>query len=477
VLTTSTERGQGPLTKSKRKYRRHPKPDDNAPERPPSAYVIFSSKVREEVKDKSLSFTQIAKLVGDRWQKLNPTSKEPFEAQANAAKERYNIQLSAYRKTDMYEEYMQYLSEFKAKHGQPSEHKRPRVNPESSGSIVSVSSFEINSEAVSGHVRGDFTESLPSSPYIGASTQSSTSLRWAAALPRPPPASPGSGSPLSQQQNRRPFRPGLISRNSSQSDESSIIRNDLHEPLMRTAVLNLRAVSGTPPLQTPTSSTPTIDAFGSPVLFGSSKLPYYPQQQRPLPSTPPMIATVPPQVSSPSFSLPLPSPTIREASWRSHSPYPQGSQEAPKMVQSSVPFNTVQQQQQLSLSRMAPLMPSDTFPEPTSSSHLRTLSPLMSPPLGVSILPYLGRGVGQPRPYPTDALHRPSEEPEDPHYTLEASESNAAHTLAGLAAAASRSRTAKPPPISLPSEHLDGAQIYTYDLLYDATSFIYRSTP
>jgi hypothetical protein len=29
---------------TKRKYRRHPKPDENAPERPPSAYVIFSNR-------------------------------------------------------------------------------------------------------------------------------------------------------------------------------------------------------------------------------------------------------------------------------------------------------------------------------------------------------------------------------------------------------------------------------------------------
>ncbi|KAL2255680.1 hypothetical protein VTK26DRAFT_2898 [Humicola hyalothermophila] len=28
---------------TKRKYRRHPKPDPNAPERPPSAYVLFSN--------------------------------------------------------------------------------------------------------------------------------------------------------------------------------------------------------------------------------------------------------------------------------------------------------------------------------------------------------------------------------------------------------------------------------------------------
>jgi hypothetical protein len=34
--------GSGPQG-AKRKYRRHPKPDEYAPERPPSAYVIFSN--------------------------------------------------------------------------------------------------------------------------------------------------------------------------------------------------------------------------------------------------------------------------------------------------------------------------------------------------------------------------------------------------------------------------------------------------
>ena len=60
-----------------------------------------------------MSFTVIAKLVGDRWQKLDPSEKEHYEAQAAAAKERYNIQLSAYKKTDAYKEYMQYLTDFK----------------------------------------------------------------------------------------------------------------------------------------------------------------------------------------------------------------------------------------------------------------------------------------------------------------------------------------------------------------------------
>lgn len=35
-----------PVAVTKRKYRRHPKPDENAPERPPSAYVLFSNSKR-----------------------------------------------------------------------------------------------------------------------------------------------------------------------------------------------------------------------------------------------------------------------------------------------------------------------------------------------------------------------------------------------------------------------------------------------
>jgi hypothetical protein len=99
-----------------RKYRRHPKPDEHAPERPPSAYVIFSNQIREEVKGQDLSFTQIAKLVGDRWQKLNSQGREPYEEQAKTAEEHYNIQLSAYRQTDAFKNYSQYLTDFKAKH-------------------------------------------------------------------------------------------------------------------------------------------------------------------------------------------------------------------------------------------------------------------------------------------------------------------------------------------------------------------------
>lgn len=100
---------------AKRKYRRHPKPDENAPERPPSAYVIFSNKMREELKGRNLSFTEIAKLVGENWQNLSPAEKEPYEQQAFSHKERYNNELAEYKKTNQYREYSQYLAEFKAR--------------------------------------------------------------------------------------------------------------------------------------------------------------------------------------------------------------------------------------------------------------------------------------------------------------------------------------------------------------------------
>ncbi|KIN04068.1 hypothetical protein OIDMADRAFT_143526 [Oidiodendron maius Zn] len=137
---------------AKRKYRRHPKPDENAPDRPPSAYVIFSNRMREELKGQNLSFTEIAKLVGERWQSISPAEKDPYEQQATAAKERYNAELSAYKKTSQYAEYAQYLAEFKARQSNQQQAnlavtdldvpKRPKLenhfSPESSGASSST---------------------------------------------------------------------------------------------------------------------------------------------------------------------------------------------------------------------------------------------------------------------------------------------------------------------------------------------------
>lgn len=76
--------------------------------------------MREMLRGQDLSFTEIAKLVGEKWQDLSPSEKEPCERQAQSLKDKYYTELNEYKKTKEYGEYQDYLSEFKAKHSQPS---------------------------------------------------------------------------------------------------------------------------------------------------------------------------------------------------------------------------------------------------------------------------------------------------------------------------------------------------------------------
>jgi hypothetical protein len=83
---------------------------------PPVANLSFKE-TREDLKGQNLSFTEIAKLVGQNWQLLSPEEKSFYEAQAAAAKQEYQRKLSEYKKTDKYKEYLKYLADFRAKHG------------------------------------------------------------------------------------------------------------------------------------------------------------------------------------------------------------------------------------------------------------------------------------------------------------------------------------------------------------------------
>jgi len=77
--------------------------------------LTFRTEMREDLKSQSLTFTEIAKLVGENWQNLDPAEKETYESQANAAKERYHRDLAEYKKTPEYSRYSQYLHEFREK--------------------------------------------------------------------------------------------------------------------------------------------------------------------------------------------------------------------------------------------------------------------------------------------------------------------------------------------------------------------------
>ncbi|KFY66239.1 hypothetical protein V496_02136 [Pseudogymnoascus sp. VKM F-4515 (FW-2607)] len=116
----------------KRKYRKHPKPNLDAPTRPRSAYVIFSNKMREDLKGRSLSFTEVAKLAGRSWQHLTASEKEPYEQQAFDAKEKCAIEFAKYRQTESYKAYSEYLLGFNA--------EQPHIQEESSQEASNESS-------------------------------------------------------------------------------------------------------------------------------------------------------------------------------------------------------------------------------------------------------------------------------------------------------------------------------------------------
>ncbi|KAJ8657896.1 hypothetical protein O0I10_006424, partial [Lichtheimia ornata] len=113
VDNTSTSSGNG--NGKKRKYRRHPKRDKNAPKRPPSAYIMFSNEMRAKINDKSKTFTEMAKTIGELWKNLDPNKKQAYELEAMKAKDAYQIAMQQYRKTSEHKEYQQYLKEFKQK--------------------------------------------------------------------------------------------------------------------------------------------------------------------------------------------------------------------------------------------------------------------------------------------------------------------------------------------------------------------------
>src|ERR1043165_2451081 len=85
---------------TKRKYKRHPKRDKNAPVKPLSAYVMFAHKVREEFSGQNISFPDMAKIVGDRWKNIRPEEKEAYENEAAKKKEEYQTEMAAYKTTE-----------------------------------------------------------------------------------------------------------------------------------------------------------------------------------------------------------------------------------------------------------------------------------------------------------------------------------------------------------------------------------------
>lgn len=81
--------------------RRKPKrkKDPNAPKRAMSGFMFFSQSERENVRKNhpGMSFGELGRVLGEKWNKMTAEEKEPFEAKARADKKRYKDEITGYK--------------------------------------------------------------------------------------------------------------------------------------------------------------------------------------------------------------------------------------------------------------------------------------------------------------------------------------------------------------------------------------------
>jgi hypothetical protein len=84
--------------KKKKTGKTKAKKDPAAPKRPQSGYMAYGAKRRPELKgsDPDLSFGDLTKKIAAEWNGMSDTEKAPFQATADADKERYQREKEAY---------------------------------------------------------------------------------------------------------------------------------------------------------------------------------------------------------------------------------------------------------------------------------------------------------------------------------------------------------------------------------------------
>lgn len=97
----------------KRRYRKHPKLDPNAPTRPKTAYVLFGEHTRTDSSLQGLSFADAAKEIGKKWQALDTSARtELWEKPAADRLQRFKADLEEYEETAEYRDHQSYLVQF-----------------------------------------------------------------------------------------------------------------------------------------------------------------------------------------------------------------------------------------------------------------------------------------------------------------------------------------------------------------------------
>lgn len=129
LLTTGdaadSDRRKGGWPKGKK--RKKVTKDVNAPRQPLTGYVRFLNDRREKVRaeNPSLTFTEITKLLGAEWSKLQQHEKQHFLDEAEKDKERYVKELEAYHQTEAYRMFSKKQQEIKKMKEDDAENRAP----------------------------------------------------------------------------------------------------------------------------------------------------------------------------------------------------------------------------------------------------------------------------------------------------------------------------------------------------------------
>lgn len=129
---------QQEAARATRPYRKRPRQDPNAPDRPKTAYVLFGEHVRQDPTLDQSSFAEIAKETGRRWRELpNKERAGIWEDPATKRLQNYREEMNDYMQTENYLNYQKYLEGFKHQQLNPGS-TALADNPEPSISLAQV---------------------------------------------------------------------------------------------------------------------------------------------------------------------------------------------------------------------------------------------------------------------------------------------------------------------------------------------------
>jgi len=116
--SSSYRKHQEVVAEHKKKMdRKHYKKDPNAPKRPPSAYMIYISEVRDKVvkENPGIEVNDVLKKIGSLWRNLDKKEEAKYQKKAEKLRAKYEKELTAYQKTDGYKAHQAEKEAFLAK--------------------------------------------------------------------------------------------------------------------------------------------------------------------------------------------------------------------------------------------------------------------------------------------------------------------------------------------------------------------------